>query len=113
MAADKYVAVIVRRKGLADQVQLNFSTEDAANNAFAKIHSLTGPAVFSDSFGVKLWIMPEEVGPVTLIDVERNLEFKSLDALMVARANATVQKRAAADPALQQRVMMPGPTFPQ
>lgn len=41
--ADKYIAVIIRRKGLADQLQLNFSGEEAANNAFAKLHSLAGP----------------------------------------------------------------------
>lgn len=69
--------------------------------------------MFVDSFGIKLWVRPEEIGAVTMIDVERNLEFKTLDALMVARANAGVQKRAQADPTLRPNIMVPGAPFPQ
>ena len=91
--------VTVQRKGIATQMQMNYTSKEAAMDAFDALDLLgregTRRLVLEDSFGVRISFDPDDIGHVSFLDASRVLEMRAISTLMEMGAQAEVQKRQA------------------
>ncbi len=96
--------VLVIRRGLAHQIQLNYTSKAAAEEAFSTLSSplrADQRLTLEDGFGSKITFDPIDIGHVMFQDTGRILEMQSISTLMQARAQSKANAQASADPMIQ------------
>ncbi len=100
--------VLVIRRGLAHQIQLNYTSKAAAEEAFEtlskleqRIGGVSPRLVLEDGFGAKVSFDYRDIGHVMFQDTGRTLEMQMISTLMQARAQAKANADAQRDPMIQ------------
>lgn len=99
---DALFHVWFQRKNQPAVITLNFTQRENANNAFSKLTAATaktdGRQLLQDDFGSKLWVDPDDIGPVVFVEAEGTLKLNQIQSLMAARNQVRANQIAEADP---------------
>ena len=93
--------VIVQRRGIAAQIQLNFIAKGIALDAFETLSGhLSRRVAIEDSYGTTIAFDPDDIGHVMLLDAGGALDMQATFAVMQARAQAEAEAQAKRDPVI-------------
>lgn len=107
--------IVVMRRGVASQIQLNFVSREAAKVAFDALLALgTLPPLsgsqrltIEDDFGAMIAYDPDDMGHVCLVSAAGSLEMQSTVLLMQGRSQAKANRQAQADPMMNSKLIQP------
>lgn len=102
------ILMFLTKPGQVDKYVLRFHTRSAADNAAKSIVSYSSGEPLrsiSDDYGATIWYMTGEFSPIEVRDLDEDMKAQektaSIQMLSQARAQATAQSAAMADPKLK------------